>query len=64
MNELIEIEPNNMQGLYLRGKAHHHKKELINAYRDFSKGLSLEPENKILANYVKTLETKYPNIAS
>jgi tetratricopeptide (TPR) repeat protein len=45
MQELINIEPNNVKVLYLRGKAYLNKKEYENAYEDFCKAASLEPEN-------------------
>lgn len=37
-------------------------KEILLAYKDFSTGLKLEPSNKILVNYVKNMEQKYPGL--
>lgn len=65
MDELLEIENTNMRAYYLRGRAFYHRKEIVSAYRDFTKALDLNPiymenDKAIISKYIAEIKKMYP----
>jgi tetratricopeptide (TPR) repeat protein len=63
MDELLEVESENMRALYLRGRAFYHKKEIPQAFRDFTRALELNPsenDSEIIKKYIAEIIKIYP----
>jgi tetratricopeptide (TPR) repeat protein len=55
----LELEPNNVKGLYRRASAHVALKDFESAKKDLSALLALEPENALAKHLMKRVEAKF-----